>query len=330
MDNSASEITLDDKGVCNFCHQAQMELQGIKKLDLQKDMPKRGETYDVLIGLSGGVDSSWTLYQAVQLGLRPLCFTIDNGYNKPEADENIMRLVEGLKVPFYRYNIDMKKFHELQSAFIHSGVRNIEIPTDHILMAASYELASKYGIRTILSGGNVNTESIMPPSWGYSARDLVHIKAIYKKFCGKNLSGLPVCSLLKYNYYLWIKRIKVFYLLDYLFYDRRIAEERLIQEFGFKSTGEKHEENVFTQWFQNFYLFQKFGIDKRKAHYSSMINSGQMSRAEALDKLTASPIYPELGIEKRIMKYAKHEHADYPTDQRRYDFIRKLVKLCGF
>jgi N-acetyl sugar amidotransferase len=339
MDNSAPEITFNKQGVCNFCTEAQRELNILKLLTPSNYEHKErylrrkletGEKYDVLIGLSGGVDSSYALYNAVKLGLKPLCFSIDTGYNKPEADENIMRLVEGLKVPFFRYTIDLKKFQELQGAFLRAGVKNIEIPTDHVLMAASYEMASKHGIKTIISGGNVATESIMPASWGYSARDLVHIKAIYKWATGKKLTGLPLCSLLKYNYYLWVKKIKTVYILDYYKYNRIEAEKFLCERFGFKSTGEKHEENYFTWWFQNYYLFTKFGIDKRKAHYSSLINSGQMTRDEALEKLASDPIYPELGIEKRVLNYAKREHESFPTDKRLYDFIRKTVKLCGF
>lgn len=223
MDGSAKEIALDDNGICNFCHQAQKSLNEIETekhniLDILLKIKKDGigKDYDCLIGLSGGVDSSTVLHHAVELGLRPLCFSVDNGWNNPLADENIMKLVEGLKVPFYRYTIDLNKFRELQAAFIKSGVPNIEIPTDHILMTVSYEMADKYGIKWILSGGNVATESIMPPSFGYNARDLTHIKDIYKKFAKKKLIGLPVCGLLKWNYYKWIKGIKTFYLLDYI------------------------------------------------------------------------------------------------------------------
>ena len=124
--------------------------------------------------------------------------------------------MEGLKVPFYRYTIDLVKFKELQSAFIKSGVPNIEIPTDAILMATTYEMASKYGVRWIVSGGNVATEQYIPSSWGHNARDLKHIKAIYKRYMGKKLKGLPLCGLLRWNYYRWGRGIKIFYLLDYL------------------------------------------------------------------------------------------------------------------
>lgn len=331
MDNSAKEIAFDEKGVCNFCKEAQDQLAGVRLVGGLKVLPslvkewKTEKNYDVLIGLSGGVDSSYALVKAVELGLRPLCFTVDNGWNTKKADENIMRLVEGLQVPFIRYTIDIPKFRELQACFMKAGVPNIEIPTDHILMAVSLEMASKYGIKTIISGGNVATESIMPPSWGYSARDLTHIKAIYKKFTKKNLKGLPVCGILKWNWYRWVKKIKTVYLLDYMNYNRLEAENYLIDTYGFQSTGEKHEESYFTRWFQSWYLFEKFGIDKRKPHYSSLINSGQMTRDQALDKLQANPVYPQFGIEAKVLKYKKHKHGDYPMDKT-YDLIAKLIK----
>lgn len=334
MDISAREISFDSNGRCNFCLQAEKSLQETIKqkwyidtliYNIQREGD--GREYDCLIGLSGGADSSYALYQAVQLGLRPLTFSVDNGWNDPKADENIMRLVEGLKVPFIRYNIDTQRFKELQSAFIQAGVRNIEIPTDHILMAATYELAARYGIKTVLSGGNVATESIMPPSWGYSARDLVHIKAIYHRFTRKKLTGLPVCSLLKFNWYKWIKKIGIVYLLDYLYYDREAAIKELHEKFGYIHPGEKHCESTWTAWFQNWYLFEKFSIDKRKAHLSSMIVSGQITRELALEKVYENPIYPEFGIEKKVLQYPKHEHSKYPQDEKLFNFISKIIRL---
>lgn len=336
MDVSAREISFDSNGVCNFCRLAEAKWQIVQweKEDVEKFLSKIGKMmvfdrnkYDCLIGLSGGVDSSFALYNAVKLGLRPLAFSLDNGWNDPKADENIMRLVEGLKVPFIRYNIDIYKFKELQAAFLSAGVPNIEIPTDHVLMAATYELADRYGIKHIITGGNVATESIMPPSWGYNARDLVHIKAIYKKFTGKKLEGLPTCSLWQFNKYQWIKGIRFFPLLDYIYYNRDEAIEILAKEFGYQHPGEKHCESTWTAWFQNYYLFEKFGYDKRKAHFSSLIVSGQMTRDEALFKLQADPVYPELGIESKIMKYKRHEHDEYPKDEKLYNFIGKVIKF---
>lgn len=333
MDTTAKEIVFDDSGRCNFCLQAEKSLG-----EIEKEKSKLGEVigeiwdkttgqYDCLIGLSGGVDSSFLLYKAVELGLKPLCFSIDNGWNDPKADENIMRLVETLKVPFYRYTIDIAKFAELQSAFMKAGVSNIEIPTDHILMAATYDMANKNGIKTILSGGNVATESIMPPSWGYNARDLVHIKDIYKKFTGKSLTGLPMISLLKWNWYKWVKRIKVVYLLDYINYNRDEAIKTLSEKYGYKDYGDKHQESEFTKWFQNFYLYEKFGFDKRKAHYSSLIVSGQMTRDQALERLAEQLYYPKFGLESKVMNYPKHDYKDYRTDEKLFNFISKIIKL---
>lgn len=324
MDISAKEIVFTDDG-CNFCDTAEQMLVEVM-MDDKIPMMKSSGKYDVLIGLSGGVDSSYALYRAVEMGLKPLCFTIDNGWNDSRADENIMRLVEGMKVPFFRYSIDKKKFEDLQGAFMRAGQKNIEIPTDHILMASTYEMADKYGIKWVISGGNVATESIMPASWGYNARDLIHIKDVYKKMTGKKLTGLPLISLWKWNWYKWVKGIKIVYLLDYFHYNRALAIKVLENKFGYKNYGEKHCESLFTQWFQNFYLFEKFGIDKRKAHLSSLIVSGQMKRQEALDLLTASPVYPELGLEKRIMKYPRREYTDFKTDEKLFKFISKVIK----
>lgn len=334
MDVTAPEITFDEKGVCNFCHNAQREL---KSLDysysaLSKFIEKikkagEGNEYDVLIGLSGGVDSSRVLHEAVGFGLRPLCFSVDNGWNDPKADENIMRMVESLKVPFYRYVLNKHRFSELQGAFIKAGVKNIEIPTDHVLMAVTYELADQYNIKYVLSGGNVATESIMPASWGYTARDLVHIKAIYKQFTKKTLRDLPVCSLLKFNYYKWVRGIKIVYLLDCFPYNRQESIKLLEEKYEWKNYHEKHCESVFTWWFQNFYLFEKFGIDKRKAHLSSLINSGQMTRDQAMEITQSCPIYPQIGIEKNVLSYTNKEHKDYPTDEALFNFLSSVVKF---
>ena len=333
MDGTSEEISFDENGICNFCIQAQKSLKEIEaeKPNLNKIIERikkdgQGKLYDCLVGLSGGVDSSTTLHHAVRLGLRPLCFNVDTGYNKPEADENVLKMVEKLKVPFYRYVIDLKKFKELQATFMKAGQKNIEIPTDAVLLAVSMELAQKNKSKWILSGGNVNSESVLPPSWGYNARDAVHVKDIFKKTTGKKLTGLPLCGLLSWNIYKWWNGIRTFYLLDFLDYNRSESIKLLQEKYGFKSTGEKHEENYFTWWFQNFYLFTKFGIDKRKAHYSSLINSGQMTRKEAMDLLADRPVYPQLGIEDKVMQYPKRSHNEFATDERLFNFISSVIR----
>lgn len=333
MDVSAPEIIFTPTG-CNFCDAASKALDEVAFLELRSEeliaeikRASNGKKYDVLIGLSGGVDSAWALHTVKSLGLRPLAFSVDNGWNDPKADENIFNLVEKLGVPFEKVVIDWAKFRELQAAFFQAGQKNIEIPTDHILMAVSLDLAGRHGIKNIISGGNVASESIMPPSWGYNARDSVHIKAIYKWFTHKKLTGLPICSLFKWNWYKWVKRIKTVYLLDYFNYDRRLAKDILVKNYKYQDVGEKHEESIFTRWFQNYYLFEKFGIDKRKAHLSSMIVAGHMTREEALEKLGENPIYPELGIERKIMKYPRRPYTDFTTDEKLFRLISDTVKL---
>ena len=237
------------------------------------------------IGLSGGLDSSRTLHWAIENGLKPLCFTFDNGYNTPEADHNIKAMVKGLDHKIIK--VRPNRYKKLQEAFIKAGLPNVEIPTDHILMAISLKFAKENGVKWILSGGNTVSESIMPESWSYPARDLTHIKDVYKKMTGENLDKLPLCSVWMWNDYKWNHGIETIYPLDYIDYNLEESRELLKEKYGWKDYGNKHEENIFTQWFQNFYL-QKFGIDKRKAHLSSLINAGQMTKEEALQKITDS------------------------------------------
>lgn len=340
MDTTDPDIQFDEKGVCNHCIEASTKLKQAKfdRLNLPWVYTKIRENkgkYTCLLGLSGGVDSSMCLHYLVQNDIIPFCFSIDNGWNSPESDENIMRLVESLKVPFYRYTIDLATFRELQLAFIKSGTPNIEIPTDHILMAATYEMAEKYQIKTIISGGNLATESIMPPSWGYNAKDLKFIKSVYKTFTGKELTGLPMISLLKYLQMRFVKGVQTINLLDYYEYNREQAIQLLKKQYGYKPYGEKHEESKFTKWFQNRYLPEKFDIDKRKAHYSSLINSHQMTREEALEKLKEPLVSFEIMIENEqgdavpissteMYKVPQHSHRDYPNNEKLYDRLSKI------
>lgn len=332
MDTTDKDIVFDKDGVCNHCHE-------YKKKEKERVIEKtwlpfvyenirrsgEGKAYDCLLGLSGGVDSSMCLHYLVQNGIRPLVFSIDNGWNNPNSDENIMRMAEGLKVPFYRYIINLERFRELQMAFIKSGVKNLEIPTDHIITAAMYEVALQHDIKYIISGGNLATEGIMPESYGYHARDLYHIKAIYKIFNKKKLNGLPMMGLFKHIYYRCFKKIKTINLLDYYTYKRDEAKKILQERYGWKDYGDKHCESIFTQWFQNWYLPTKWNIDKRKPHYSSMILSGQMKREDALQRMLEPLEYPKLSFEDKVMKYPKKEYYEYPNSEKVRRWFYKLV-----
>ena len=332
---SDPDIRFDDKGVCNYCRAA-LRAQNQHRID-QDNLPwvidgikKRGRC---IIGLSGGVDSSYALHVLRQHGVDVVAYTIDNGWNTPVADENIMKLVEGMKVPFFRYTINRERFHELQRSFIQSGVPNIEIPSDHLITSVAWDMAKRDKVKTIISGGNWQTESIMPAVFGYSAVDLYHIQQIYKQFTGKRLKGLPTTNLAQYMWYRCVKRIKIVNLLDHVDYNREKAQERLAKLYGWKPYGAKHEESYFTDWFQALYLDYKFGLDKRRPHLSSMIHSGQMTRQEALGivrvpatcKLaSAQAVYKVFGA--RIANVATHWHSDYPTHERLRKWAHKIYR----
>lgn len=281
MDTTAP-ILFDVNGVCNYCHDWR-EREFCRKIAKQElpwiihKMKKDKGQYDCLLGLSGGVDSSMCLHLLVEQGIKPLCFSVDNGHNSPLADENIMRMVETLKVPFIRKVIDLEEFKDLQRSFEKSNTLNIEIPTDHILMAMTYKMAKEHKIKWIVGGGNHATEGIMPQAWGYNARDLTFLKAVH----GKPIKKLPTISLLQYIWYRFINKIKMVNLLDYYEYDRNKAIQILSDKYGYKPYGDKHGESKYTKWFQDIYL-PRYGIIKEKAHLSSMINSKQITRDEAL------------------------------------------------
>ena len=333
MDESAREIKFDEKGICTFCHQWQEEelKRRAAKLHPGKEWTyyelKKGKKYDVLLGLSGGVDSSTCLHYLIENEIRPLTFSVDNGHNDPKADENIMRMVETLKVPFQRIVLNLPVFRELQKAFILSGTRNVEIPTDHVLQALTYKMAVENGIKWIVSGGNHATEGIMPESYGYQSRDLSHIRAIYKKFIGKPLKGLPTISLLQYLYYRFVKGIQIINLLDFYEYNREQAKKLLQEKYGWMDYYEKHEESIFTKWFQNVWLYRIHKIDKRRAHYSSMINSGQMTREEALNKLEIEPPPVEIKLDLGVGEITLHSHRDYPTNEWIWNIASKLYGI---
>lgn len=329
MDSSDPDLEVID-GVCNHCR-AYIKNEATRIAEkpnwpkVLESLKSKGE-YDCILGLSGGVDSSMALHLIVEQGLRPLTFTVDNGWNDPLADENIMKLVETLEVPFIRYNLDLDKFKELQAAFVQSGTANLEIVTDHVLGAVTYELAKEYGIKNIISGGNHATENVMPKAWGHSAYDLVFIKNVYKTFFKKKLKGLPLLPLWKYNYYKWLKGFTITYPLDYVEYNRNESKKLLAEKYGWADYGDKHEESVWTKWFQNFYLFEKFGYDKRKAHLSALINSGQITREEAVRIVQQPPIYPRLGIEKKVMTFPKKTYKDYKNSEWAFNLIGTIVR----
>ena len=326
MDESDPDITFNQYGVCNHCIESAEKANDRRAQKLERPWiihnMKTGKHFDCLLGLSGGVDSSYCLHLLLESDVRPLTFSLDNGYNTPESDSNVRNLVESTKVSHIPYKINLKAFKRLQKAFIASGTANVEIPTDHVLMAKTYQLASKYKIKTIVSGGNWQTESIMPKTWGYEAKDLHFIKAI------GSTKGLPTISLPQYLYSRFVKRIKIVNLLDYYDYNRADAIKLLQEKYNYKPYGEKHGESEFTKWFQNIYLPVNFGYDKRKPHLSSLIHSGQMTRDEALKELNKKiPLVNcPLDIEYDALNIPNRTYKDFLNHEWLWNLLSKLWK----
>jgi len=306
MDTSDPDIKFDEEGVCNYCRAFEERGKGIveraaseegsRQLDTLVARLKsagKGKEYDCLVGVSGGVDSSYVAYQTKRLGLRPLAVHFDSGWNSELAVSNIENLIKKLNIDLYTYVVDWDEMSDLQLAFFMASVANCDIPTDHAFLTVLYRVAAEHGIRYILSGYNTATEFILPKSWGYNAADTRHIKSIHAQFGKTRLRKYPFLPFVKrYIYYPFFRRIQAIPLLDYMTYNKAEAKKIITEELNWRDYGVKHGESVFTRFFQSYYLPKKFGYDKRRAHLSSLIVSGQMTRNEAMAEL-ARPVFTD-------------------------------------
>lgn len=346
MDNTFSEVTFDRNGVCNFCrhYEAWQRINALPEeearcrldriIDEIKDSGK-GKDYDCILGVSGGVDSSYLAVKLKEFALRPLAVQFDNGWNTELAVHNIETMCMHLDMDLYTYVVDWEEFRDLQLSFLKAGVRNVEALTDHGIFAALYKVADEKGIKHIINGNNFATEAIsLPESFGHAYRDLRHIRGIHRQFGTVPLKTFPQLSLLKRPYYSKIKKIKSVRLLDYLptVYNKFEAIQLLKKEFGWRSYSGKHHESVFTRFHQCYILIKKFRVDKRKAHLSNLIYSGQMTREEALAELATPPCPPDLLEQDRqfvikklgltdvefdeIMDRPEKNYLEYPNDDR--------------
>ncbi|WP_168626441.1 MULTISPECIES: N-acetyl sugar amidotransferase [unclassified Cryobacterium] len=253
----------------------------------------KGKPYDCVIGVSGGVDSTYLMLQAVRLGLRPLAVHFDSGWNSELAVGNIHNLVTTLGLDLHTHVIDWREMKDLQLSYFKASLANCDVPTDHAFGWVAYQQARKYGIKYILSGSNYATESILPEAWGYNSDDARHLKAVHARFGTVNLKTYPVMGMFKRHvWYPLVRRIETVRPLNYMPYVYTDAKQDIIDNVGWRDYGGKHYESVFTRYFQGYYLPHKFGFDKRLAHYSSLILSGQLTREEALSQMESSN-YPE-------------------------------------
>lgn len=342
MDTTDPEITFDEHGVCNHCKGAR-HFFATNTLGTPEEIPpsakealraKNTSQYDCLIGLSGGVDSSYLLVQAVRWGLRPLVVHIDAGWNSEIAVGNIFRLVDRLGLDLHTEVIDWDVLRRAQIAFLRSGLANLDAPQDHVFFSSLLKVAIEEGVEIILTGSNMATESILPTQWGYNALDGNHIRGVFRRFGDGDFQKYPLFSLKQFRYEL-PKKYGISFMdpLNEIEYSKKAAMSLLAEEFGWQDYGGKHYESIWTKYFQGHLLPDRFGYDKRKAHLSSRIASGELSRDDALAELE-KPLYEEralsldedfvaskLEIDPQELSNFKEiplrHYSDYPNDQRR-------------
>ena len=315
----------------------------LEKIAEQIRAAGKGKQYDSILGLSGGVDSTYVAYLAKQLGLRPLAVHFDNGWNSELAVQNIENIVSKLGLDLYTYVVNWEEFRDLQLAYLRASVVDIEVVTDHAIFATLYKLAEKHGIHHILSGTNVVTEQVLPAHWIYAKSDHVNIRAIHKKFGTTPLKTYPFMDVRLKKFHQLVSGTKSHSILDYVDYDKAAVKKLITSELGWRDYGGKHYESIFTRFYQGYILPRKFGIDKRKAHLSNLIFAGQMTKQEALDELSR-PIYDpdqlkadydfvlkKLGLSREefeeIMSRPPRPHTDFDYERPLYDRFPLLAPL---
>lgn len=359
MDISDSQIVFDENGVCDHCNSFKMDVlpnwhpdeQGKAIFRQMVEKIKRegkGKPFDSIIGMSGGLDSSYLLHLAVsEFGLRPLVFHVDGGWNTDIAVNNIQMLVDKLGLDLYTEVINWEEMRDFQLAFFKAGVPHLDIPQDHAFIATLYHFANKHKIKYILNGGNYATECVRNPlEWLYYGTDMAQLRDIQRRFCTRPLKTYPFSSILFHKVYLrYIKGVQVVKPLNWLPYTKEHAIKLLSEKYGWRPYPQKHFESRFTRFFEGYWLPTRFGYDTRRVQYSSLILTGQMTRGDALGKL-AQPAYNTETIEEDFEYIAtklgisvdelRHYHSmpkktfrDYNNLERLFDLGSKMLKLIG-
>jgi N-acetyl sugar amidotransferase len=352
LDNSVLDIWFDDKGECKYCYiNDEMEKShkpGIKlDIELQKkinQIKSSGTTkkYDCIAGVSGGRDSTYTLLTAVRLGLRPLAVHFDNGWNSDISVQNIKKACEKLNVELVTVVADWEEFKDLQISFLKASTPDADVPTDYAIYSVLYDIANKEGVRYILNGHSFRTEGTSPISWTYM--DPLYVGSVHKQFGKiKKFRSFPHMTLAKLQYYIWIKRIREIRLMEFIDYRKNEVDEILAKELDWQYYGGHHHENLYTRFFQSYYLPKKFNIDKRKTELSALVRSGQISREYALNEIsrsgyifddkTVSYTINKLGLTQKefdgIMNLPVKSHDDYPTYLPLLRLLRYPIKIAS-
>jgi N-acetyl sugar amidotransferase len=302
MDSSVPNISFDDQGVCNYCREYLEQCShvlddsnGQKKAKLRSLVTRvkkagEGKPYDCIVGVSGGVDSSWVLVRVVELGLRPLAVHMDNGWNSELAQHNIASLVQKLGVDLHTHVIDWHEYRKLMQSFFDADVLDVELLYDNAALAVNYREAAKYGVQFILAGTNSATEGMrMPDGWNWLKFDKKNIKTIASKFGNMRLSTFPAIGTLDFFRFRFMNRIRWTSILDLMPYNKAAVLRELQEKYEYKPYPYKHYESIFTRFYQGYILPTKFGVDKRKLHLGTLVASGQMDRAQALADLERIP-----------------------------------------
>ena len=359
MDTTDSRIVFDENGVCDHCNTFYNDIlphwhtdeRGEKELrEIVAKIKKEGEgkEFDCIMGMSGGIDSSYLTYIVKEkFGLRPLVFHVDGGWNSQIAVNNIERLVDKLGLDLYTHVVDWEEMKDLQLAYFKSGVPNIDVPQDHAFFATMYDFASKYKIKYILTGGNYSTECVRNPiEWMYYQSDSIQLKDIHKKFGQRPLKSYLVTNILWHKFFLpYFRGIKVIRPLDFVPYNKDESMQLLMDKFGWQKYPQKHFESRFTKFYESYWLPKKFGFDTRKVQYSSLILTKQMTREESLEKLS-KPAYDEetikqdfeyiatkLGITveelQGYMDAPNKTYKDYRSQESIYTIGAKVMRMLG-
>ena len=307
MDTTDTKIVFDERGWCDYCTNYYANIvpnwhtdaRGEAEIQAQVEQIKKdgkGRDHDCLIGLSGGVDSSYLVYLAVEkFGLRPLLYHVDAGWNSQQAVNNIEKLVDGLGLDLFTEVVNWPEMRDLQLSFFKSGVSHLDAPQDMAFFAGLYNFAAKNKVKYILTGANYSTECVREPlDWDYHKSDLRQIKDIHRVHGSVPLKTFPLCGIFKFKlYYRYAKGVQVVKPLNHVPYIKEAAMDELVEKFGWQKYAHKHYESRFTRFYEGYWLPTRFGYDKRKPHFASVILTGQMTRDEAIEKLSKPAYDPE-------------------------------------
>jgi N-acetyl sugar amidotransferase len=359
MDTTDPKIVFDELGVCDHCNGFKTDVlpnwhpndAGKAQFRAQVETIKesgKGHPFDCIMGMSGGLDSSYLLHLAVtEFNLRPLVFHVDGGWNTDIAVNNIQVLVDGLGLDLYTEVINWEEMRDFQLAFFKSGVPHLDIPQDHAFIATLYHFADKNKIKYILNGGNFATECVRNPmDWLYHGTDMAQILDIQRRFGTRPLKSYPLSSVFFHKIYLrYVKGVRVVKPLNYMPYTKEHAAKVLSETYGWRPYPQKHFESRFTRFFEAYWLPTRFGYDTRRVQYSSLILTNQMTRDEALSKLE-QPAYDPATIDEEFEYIATklgittielrqyHQmplkaYTDYKNQQWMFNLGSKLLKAIG-